>query len=177
MLAALLVGLTACEDPLVFPWDDQPDTVRLFSLARPEPNLPSGFGFHDKVRVQVEQPNATGLWDLALDTEGASLVLKPPGALGITTRAGIATLGDIPFADVTEAPGDTLLYELDGAVPVTAGTVYAIRTNRQTGSFGSTCVFYAKMQPLSIDVGGGELQFQFVSSPVCNNRSLVSPEN
>jgi hypothetical protein len=61
-------------------------------------------------------------------------------------------------------------------VPVSAGTVYAIRTNRRTGNFGSSCVYYAKMEPVAIDVAGGELQFRFVISPVCNNRSLVPPD-
>ena len=175
--AALLVGLAACDDPFVARWDNVPDTVRLYSLARPEPNLPSGFGFWEKVTVQIETPGSTGRWDIALDTENGSLVLKPPGALGISARAGIVTLGPVPFDEVREAPGDTLLYEVDDPVTVTAGTVYIIRTNRRTGNFGSSCVHYAKMEPVAIDAAGGELQFRFVRNPLCNDRSLVPPED
>lgn len=177
-LAALVVGLAACdEDPFVFRWDATPDTMRLYSLARPEPNLASGFTFTPPpTAFVVETPDATGSWDVALDTESGALVLKPPGALGISARGAIATLGAIPFDDVDEAPGDTLLFEVDDAVVMTLGTVYAIRTNRRPGSFGSSCVYYAKMEPLVVNVAGGVLDFRYVASPVCNNRSLVPPD-
>jgi hypothetical protein len=177
IVAALLMGLTACEqDPFVFRWNATPDTVRLYSLARPEPNLVSGFGFLDRARILVEAPGSTGQWDVALDTENGALVLKPPGALGISARAAIATLGAVPFDDVREAPGDTLLYELDDPVVMAIGTVYAIRTNRRTGNFNSACVYYGKMEPLVVDVAAGELEFRYVRSEVCNNRSLVPPD-
>jgi hypothetical protein len=176
-VAALVATLAACdEDPFVFRWDATPDTVRLYSLARPEPNLVSGFGFFERALLLVEQPDATGLWDVALDTENGQLVLKPPGALGISARAAIATLGAVPFDEVDEAPGDTLLYEVDDPVVMTTGTVYAIRTNRRPGSFGSTCVYYGKLEPLVVNVAGGELDFVYVRSQVCNNRSLVPPD-
>jgi hypothetical protein len=175
-LASLLVGLTACdEDPFVFRWDATPDTVRLYSLTRPEPNLASGFGFFDRNLIRVEAPEATGTWDVALDIEGGALVLKPPGALGITARAGIASLGTIPFDDVDEAPGDTLAYELNNPVTMTVGNVYAVRTNRRAGSFGSSCVYYGKLEPVIVNLAAGELDFVYVISPVCNNRSLVPP--
>ncbi len=175
--AALLMGLTACdEDPFVFRWNATPDTVRIYSLARPEPNLPSGFGFLERSLIRVETPGATGTWDVALDTENGALVLKPPGALGITARAGIASLGAVPFDDVDVAPGDTLLYELDDPVVMETGRVYAIRTNRRTGNFGSTCVYYGKLEPLTVDATAGEMEFRYVRSEVCNNRSLVPPD-
>lgn len=175
--AALLMGLTACEqDPFVFQWNATPDTVRLYSLARPEPNLASGFGFLERTLILVEAPGSTGQWDVALDTENGSLVLKPPGALGISARAAIATLGSVAFDDVREAPGDTLLYELDDPVVMATGTVYAIRTNRRTGNFGSACVYYGKLEPLIVDVAAGEMEFRYVRSEVCNNRSLVPPD-
>jgi hypothetical protein len=177
LAAALFATLTGCDnDPFEIRWNATPDTVRLYSLARPEPNLPSGFGFFDRARIQVETPGATGQWDVALDTENGQLVLKPPGALGISARAAIATLGSVPFDDVDEAPGDTLLYELDDPVVMSTGTVYAIRTNRRTGNFGSTCVHYGKMEPLIVDVASGEMEFRYVRSQICNDRSLVPPD-
>ena len=179
-LAAIFmgIGLAACdEDPFVFRWNATPDTLRLYSLARPEPNLPSGAGFYPPPQTfLVETPDATGQWDVALDTESGALVLKPPGALGISSRGAIATLGAIPFDDVDEAPGDTLLFETNGPVVMTLGTVYAIRTNRRAGNFGSSCVYYAKLEPLVVDAVGGVLDFRYVASPVCNNRSLVPPD-
>jgi hypothetical protein len=178
LVASLVVVLTACdEDPFVFRWDATPINARLYSLRRPEPNLSSAFGFNPPPHpVVLETPGASGTWDVALDTEGAALVLKPPGALGITARAAIASLGTIPFDEVDEAPGDTLVYFLDDPVTMVVGEVYAIRTNRQAGSFGSSCVYYAKLEPLVVDVAAGQMDFRFVASPVCNNRSLVPPE-
>lgn len=182
MAAALLMGLAACsEDPFAYDWTDQPDTTFLYSLARPELNLNSGINFYERITgfsdglYRVEQPGTTGNWDVAVDTRAGELVLLPPGALGITARAAIANMGLVPFDDIDQAPGDTLLYELDDPIPVVAGTVYVVRTNRQAGNYGSSCVYYAKLEPVIIDVAGGKLTFRYVASPICNNRELVSP--
>jgi hypothetical protein len=175
-VVALLVGLVGCgDDPFAFNWNDAPDTVQLYSLARPELNLLSGFSFFDRAAVLVEAPGATGTWDIAVDTRGQELVLLPPGALGITARAAIGVLGAVSFDDVTEAPEDTLLYEPDEPVSVANGTVYVVRTNRRPGSFGSSCVYYAKLEPVAIDLPGEVLTFRYVSSPICNSRDLVPP--
>jgi hypothetical protein len=177
-VVALLVGLSACgDDPFAFNWRDTPDTARLYSLARPELNLESGYSFVPPPSAAVvEEPNATGSWDVAIGTQGGQLVLLPPGALGITTRARISVLGAVNFDEVVEAPEDTLLYEDDQPVPVSSGSVYVVRTNRRTGSFGMSCVYYAKVEPVTIDVAGGTLVFRYVASPICNSRALVSPE-
>lgn len=177
--AVLVASATACgDDPFAFRWDDTPDTVQLYSLARPELNLVSAFNFFEGTALAVESPSATGGWDVAIDTdpEGSSLLFMPPGALGITTRARIAALPGIAFGDITEAPEDTTVYVADAAVPVNESTIYVVRTNRRRGSFGSFCVYYAKVEPVVIDVAGGRLTFQYVSSPICNSRDLVPPD-
>jgi len=175
-VAALLVGLTGCgDDPFAFDWDDSPDTVLLYSLARPELNLVSAFNFFDGLEVRVEAANATGTWDVALDTRDGQLVLLPPGALGIASKARIATLQGMSFKDIVEAPEDTLVYEASEPAPLNTGTIYVVRTNRRRGSFGSSCVYYAKLEPLIIDVPGGALTFRFVSSPLCNSRDFIPP--
>ena len=177
LTAALLVALTACgDDPFSSSWYDTPDTTFIYSLARPELNLVSGFNFYERTPVRVESPSATGTWDVALDTQGGALVLLPPGALGVTGRAGIASLGAVAFDEIVQAPGDTLLYELDDPVPMTLGHVYAIRTNRALTGFGSSCVYYAKLEPTTLDVPEGRMWFRFVASRLCNNRDLVSPD-
>jgi hypothetical protein len=180
-MATLVVGLAACgDDPFDFDWTDTPgvrDTVLLYSLARPELGLESGFSFVPRPAPSViEAPNATGTWDMALDTRGGELVLLPPGSLGITSRARISPLGPVAFDDVVEAPEDTLLYVADDPVSVAAGSVYIVRTNRTAGTFGSSCLYYAKMEPLTIDVAGGTLLFRYVASPICNSRDLTPPD-
>lgn len=174
---AMLTGLAACgDDPFAFQWDDAPDTVVLYSLARPQLNLASGFNFREARPIRVEAASATGSWDVAVDTRDAQLVLLPPGAFGIVSRARIAPLGAIPFEDVLEAPEDTLLYVADTPVPVTMGTVYVVKTNQSLGSFSSSCVYHAKVEPVAIDVAQGTLTFRYVTNPVCNSRDLVPPD-
>jgi len=176
-LAALTISLTACgDDPFAFRWSDAPDTAQIYSLARPELNIESGFSFFDGQAIAIELASATGFWDAALDTQGGSLVLLPPGALGVTSAARIATLPATAYSDVVEAPGDTLLYEADDPVPIVAGSIYIIRTNRRPGSFNSTCSYYGKMEPLGIDVPNGILTFRYVTSPICNSRDLIPPQ-
>ena len=176
-VAALLVGLAACgDDPFALDWSDAPDTVQIYSLARPELNLASGFSFTPPPSARViEDPGVTGAWDIAIDTQGGQLVMLPPGALGITANARIAVMGAINFEELREAPEDTLLYEKNNPVPLSDGTVYVVSTNRlSTGT--SSCGYYAKLQPVTIDVPGGTLKFRYVASPVCNSRDLVSPD-
>jgi hypothetical protein len=181
LAAAAAVGLlataTGCDDnPFAFNWDPTPDTVLLYSLQRPELNLVSGFNFFQGVAVSVEDPDATGQWDAALDTRSGQLVFVLPGAFGISTTARIATLDGMQFDDVTEAPADTLVYEGIEPVPVRTGTIYVVKTNRIPGSFGSTCVYYAKAEALDIDVAQGTLLFRYVTNPVCNSQDLVPPD-
>jgi len=177
LACALLTGLAACgDDPFAFQWDDVPDTVVLYSLARPELNLVSGFNFREARPIRVEAATATGSWDVAVDTRGGELVLLPPGALGIVSRARVAPLGDVPFEDVVEAPEDTLAYVADTPVPLTVGTVYVVKTNQSLGSFSSRCVYHAKVEPVDVDVVQGTLTFRYVTNPVCNSRDLVPPD-
>lgn len=175
--AALLVGTAACgDDPFAFDWSDAPDTVQLYSMARPELNLVSAFNFLQNLPIQVENPNSSGTWDVAVDTRGGQIVFLPPGALNVEGAARVATLASMSLDDVVQAPSDTLLYVRDQAVPVELGDVYIIRTNRQRGSFGRSCVYYAKVEAVSIDPVGGTLTFREVTNPVCNDRDLVPPD-
>jgi len=176
VVAALAVALTACgDDPFAFPWSDTPDTAKIYSLQRPELNIATAFGFYDGVGVAIESPNATGLWDAALDTRDGELVLLPPGALGVTSQARIATLPDMALADVTEAPGNADQYTADDPVTLVAGTVYVVKTSARPGSFGYTCSYYSKMEPIDIDLAEESLTFRYVTNPICNNRDLVPP--
>jgi len=179
ILMAVTVALSACGgDPFSYQWSDIPDTAQIYSLARPELNIEPGFSFYDGYGLIVELPSSTGRWDVALDTDAGQLVLLPPGALGITSRAKIAALPGVSYEDVIQAPGDgqdNSPYVEDAAVPVELGTIYVIRTNLRPGSFGSACTYYAKMEPLIVDAVGGTLTFRYVTNPICNNRDLVPP--
>lgn len=176
--AAVVLAVGACEDdPFQIKWSAAPDTVLLYSLARPELNLPSAFNFNNRRLVEVEAPTATGTWDLALDTEGEQLVFLPPGALNINSRARIAALPGMTFDEVQRAPQDTAAYVVEEAVPVSLNTVYVIQTSQSRDGFGRACVFFAKLEPLEIDVSAGTLRFVFDANPVCNDPRLVPPED
>jgi len=177
-LAVLFVaGAMACDDNIFrVDWAENPDTVSLFSLARPELNLLSGFDFISRVPVRIESPNATGQWDMVLDTQDGGLVLLPPGAVGVPgSKARIIPMGAVAFEDVRRAPSDTTLYVGDEAVPVQVGHVYVVRTREQAGIYGQTCVYYGKFEPLEQDPVEGTLSFVFDVSPVCNSRKLYPP--
>ena len=176
-LAMASVGVTAsCDDPYQIDWSLAPDTAVLYALSLPDRNLPSGFDFYNRSRVVLEKADATGSWDMAVDVRGGKVVLLPPGALGVSSKAQVAALPGRTFADVIEAPSDTAAYTARSAVPVEMGTIYVWRSRQQYGAYGTTCVYYAKMEPLAIDVAGGTLQFLFDGSPVCNDRSLIPPK-
>jgi hypothetical protein len=170
---------TACDDDLFrVNWVENPDTVILFSLARPELNLRSGFDFLSRTPIRIESPEATGKWDMVLDTHEGGLVLLPPGALGIEgTKARIIPMGPVDFDEVRRAPSDTTTYIGDEPVPVEVGHVYVVRTRQQAGFYGRQCVYYGKFEPLEEDPVEGRLTFMFDVSPVCNSRKLYPPKD
>jgi len=176
MLAAVTVATSSCgSDPFAYRWTASEDTVLLYSLARPELNLYSGFSFYQRSRIRIEAATSTGTWDMAVDTRGGQIVLLPPGALGVTSKARITVVAGKRFADVTDAPADTMLYTATDPVPVSMGNVYVVRTGQSVGAYGTPCVYYAKLEPVDIDPVGGTLTFAFDSSPVCNDRKLIPP--
>jgi len=178
LVLPILAGSLGCDDDLFrIDWEENPDTVSLFSLARPELNLLSGFDFISRTPVRIESPTATGRWDMVLDTQDGGLVLLPPGAVGVPgSKARIIPMGSVPFEDVRRAPSDTTLYVGDEAVPVQLGHVYVIRTREQAGLYGQRCVYYGKLEPLTQDPVEGILSFLFDVSPVCNSRKLYPPK-
>lgn len=181
LLAALAIGplLAACgdDDPFGFnDWALSPDTAFLYSLARPELNLESGFNLNSRRVIRVEAAGATGTWDFLVNTAGNELVFITPTGVGLETNAGIARIDDETFESIRVAPADTSAYERLEPVSVELGQLYVVRTNQQTGSFGQNCTYYGKVEPIEIDVSGGTIRFRYDSNPICNSRDLVPPE-
>ena len=177
--SAYALASAGCGDnPFAINWEVSPDTALVYSLSRPELNLPSAYDLVETNAILIHAANATGIWDFALDDRDGGLVLLPPGVFGIASTAQITSLGRVPFDGVTRAPTDTTLYVSDQPVRMELGTVYAVRTHRGPGAgpFGETCFFYAKLEPLVIDVVNGSLTFRFDRNPICSDPALV-PEN
>lgn len=177
-VAVIFLGSVACgEDPFRVRWEVNPTEATLFSLAQPDVNLPSAFDFVGRRTVQIESAAATGRWDIAVDGNGIAMFLLPPGALGVTSRAGIATIPGASFDEVREAPSDTTRYASAQAVPLELGSVFVVRTRQEQNQWGQVCVFYAKLEPLEINATDGIVTFVFDASPECNNRRLVPSGN
>jgi hypothetical protein len=174
----LLPGLWGCDDdPFKIIWEARPDTVMLYSLARPEMNLNSAFDFIRRNAVRVEAPSAVGEWDVAVDTQDGAIVLVPPGAIGVPkSKASIARVDNTTFDEIRRAPTDTTLYVGDRPVVMEVGQLYVIRTRQKQGSYGSLCVYYGKFEPLFLDPEEGRLSFVYDVSPACNDRKLVPPK-
>lgn len=175
LLVASVLGLTGCGDNIFeIKWTvANPDTVLIYSLARPEVNLPSGFDFVTRRAWEIHAPNATGSWDLLLDTRDGQLVFLPPGALGLVSAAMILPIPGTSFDDVIQAPKDTTQYSKDLPVPVEVSSVYVLRTHESTNRFGAPCVFYGKLQPLEVEPVLGTVRFVFDVSRLCDDRGLV----
>jgi hypothetical protein len=174
-VVGLLLILAACDDPFEVDWVAAPETAIIYSLARVERNLPAAFNFHFRSPIIVESPGSSGQWDVALDSQDGRLVFLPPRALGINSRARIAALSGLEFHEVVDAPPDTAAYVTDRPVPVALETIYVVQTGEGVGAFGQRCVFFAKLEPIEVDVTGGQLTFVFDASPVCNDTRLVPP--
>ena len=179
LLFLLLPSLMACDDDFSnVRWEESPYTVLLYSLARPELNLYSGFDFLRRTGVRIESPSAVDGWDMALDTRDGELVFVPPSAIGVAnSTASIAPMGVMAWEDLTKAPRDTTLYISDRPVQVNVGELYVIRSRQSTGSYGSRCNYYGKFLPLIEDLEAQTVTFVFDISPVCNNRKLIPPKD
>ncbi len=172
------MGLSGCgENIFEQKWTlAQVDTVLIYSLARPELNLPSAFDFVNRVTLKIQAPGATGEWDLVLDTRDGELVFLPPGALGIASETMVLQIPGMAFDDVTTAPKDTTLYSVDRPFPVETSSVYVLRTHQGRDRFGLPCRFYGKLQPLEVEPALGTVRFMYDVSRLCDDRSLIPPD-
>jgi hypothetical protein len=178
LVGLLGLALSGCgEDPFRIRWTENPTEQVLYALDREELNQFSGFDMIGRLRVVIEDPQTEGAWDFAVDREGGAMVFLPPRTLGLDSRAGIAPIPGSEYDDVTVAPADTLAYVVDEPVPIALGTVYVIRTRLASGGFGRVCHFFGKLEPLEIDAVAGVVRLVQDTSPDCNNRSLIPPDD
>jgi len=172
----LSIGLTGCSrhNPFDLKWTEaKPDTALIYSLSRPEMNLPSGFDLVERNAITIEQSDVTGTWDFLLDSRNGELVFVPPAVFGIESEAKMIQLPGMNFDEVLEAPSDTSSYSSDVVLPVQTGSVYVVQTHRGRNKFGMMCVFYGKLQPLEIRKTNGTVKFVFDRNELCGELNLV----
>jgi hypothetical protein len=177
-LVCASAGVAGCGDnPFQLNWSASPDTALIYSLVRPEINLPSGFDFALRRTVEIQAPDATGTWDVLLDTEAGGLVIRLPSFYNIAGEARVAVFENMSFDQVLKAPEDTAAYESNAAIPVRLGNTYVIQTHFGTDRFGQRCRFFAKMEPLVLDVAQGTMEFVYDKNPLCEDLDLVPPDD
>ena len=173
LLLSMNVASCSRDNPFDLKWTEaNPDTALIYSLSRPEMNLPSGFDLVERTAVTIEQSEVTGTWDFLLDTRDGELVFVPPAVFGIESEAKMIRLPGMDFDEVLEAPSDTSSYSSDEVVPVQTNSVYVVQTHRGRNKFGMLCVFYGKLQPLELSVVG-TVTFVFDRNELCGELDLV----
>ena len=175
IVASAALPASCDDDPFGFTWVENPDTVELYVLSRPETNLLSAFDFFSRIPKRLEAPTTGDLWDLTVDYRDGQFVWLPPGALGISSDAGLATLEGHTFETAEEAPADTARYVTDAPIPIRFDPIYVIRTRLHQGTF-SVCNYYGKIEVLETDTIVGTVRFQFDVNRICNSRDLIPPD-
>lgn len=176
--------LTACDDGLgPNEWSNAPDTTTIYSLSRPELlGLPSAIDLVSAcsfrclaIPISIENPGASGRWDIAFSEENGQPVFLPSGVFqGFDDRVGLGLLEETDFDKITRVPGGSEIFKNE-VTQIQIGRVYAIRTRRGT-CFYSSGVRYGKLQPLAYNAAEGWLQVRVVVNTNCNDRNLV-PKN
>jgi hypothetical protein len=166
----LLFG--GCDDPYYIDWSQGTDTVDLYSIQNPRPALYNGFDFVNLSPVAIESLDATGNWDVAVGGDATGITLLPTGALAVETTSGVKKVSGT-LDDVVRAPRDSTEYERLAAVPLELGATYIIRTRKHSDAYGeTTCIYYAKMEPIVIDLVALRVRFVYGANRNCGDTSL-----
>ena len=175
LLVASVLGIAACgENIFDVNWvNPKVQTVLLYSLTRPDLNVPSGYDFVNREPVEIQEAGATGFWDLLVDMQDGQLVFIPPGALGIDSDVMVLPMTGMSFDEVLEAPEDSTLYIRDQPIPAEVGTTYILRTHEGQSDFGIPCVFWGKLETTEVHPAAETVVFIYDVSPLCDDRGLV----
>ena len=161
LLVASVLGIAACgENIFDVKWvNPKVQTVLLYSLTRPDLNVPSGYDFVNREPVEIQEAGATGFWDLLVDMRDGQLVFIPPRALGIDSDVMVLPMPGMSFDEVLEAPEDS--------------TLYILRTHEGQSDFGIPCVFWGKFETTEVHPAAETVVFIYDVSPLCDDRGLV----
>ena len=175
LLVASVLGIAACgENIFDVKWvNPKVQTVLLYSLTRPDLNVPSGYDFVNREPVEIQEAGATGFWDLLVDMRDGQLVFIPPRALGIDSDVMVLPMPGMSFDEVLEAPEDSTLYIRDQPIPAEVGTTYILRTHEGQSDFGIPCVFWGKFETTEVHPAAETVVFIYDVSPLCDDRGLV----
>lgn len=176
----LALVLAACDDPNAFNIDPiiVDDTVAL-AVPGVDPavgtalDITSPPGTRSVVGARFPERVADAAqWDFALRLEGGALVLKPTGAFGFDSGAGITQpITDRAFDQVSEAPSSGS-FVTDSAVVLRTGAVYVARSRQIPCGLGGASQ-YARIEAVALDAAAGTAQLRVVTNEVCNDTRLT----
>lgn len=151
-------------------WGNFPDTVELYSLARPDHvGLPSAYNMAGLNPVVVDQPKRNPAdFDFAVteNDEGEFLLLPAGVFANFSIRPGIQVDSTATFDELSRAPRDG--YTFEEPVVADSNTVYVVRSRQASNG----CFFYGKIEVLELDPEGS-VTIQALANPNCSDRSLT----
>ncbi|MDP9348736.1 MAG: hypothetical protein M3P24_06300 [Gemmatimonadota bacterium] len=189
--APLALGLSlvlgACDDPTggIGGAEIVEDSVLIAVPDAPSPAnaaLPSALDVTPVGLVEIvggrfpERQDHAEAWDLTLRVRNGELVLLAPAAIGLTSeplrRAGITeAIAGRTFETLTRAP-ESSQYVTNRPVALKRGAVYGVRSRVTGGGFGGSCSFFAKLQPLELNVAAGTARLRVATSALCSDPRL-----
>lgn len=180
-LVTTVVLATACDDSTRYQINPllAADTVELWAPTPTTEGRPSAMdviafgGFIGGPRFP-EQARHAEAWDFAVRLRNGELVLVPPAALGLSSRAAITAPLPGTFEGLIEAPGN-VAFRTDSIRPLRVGNIHSVRSRLTAGGmFGGGCEQYAKLQVLAADPTTGRAQFAVVTNERCGDPRLVT---
>jgi len=170
-LALLLAAaLSACGDANILPPATEPayvDTLALWAVTGTPIVRPSAF---DLLTNQVVRTDQTASFDFVFDIVGDTMaVLIPRGGVGLTPDGGLQPVG-LQWDTLVVAPSDG--YDSRRPVRLDLGAVVVARSRAKLCNFGISAGFYAKIQPLVIDLPNRQLVFRILLDQNCGYRGL-----
>lgn len=174
-LTVAVLAAVACEDitrsiePNI---EVTEDTVTVFTLRGSPVSAPTAL---DLFRLRALRVGEAGqLYDIAIDTSGAAIVLYPSQLIdNEALPTGILEVTS-PFEDITEAP--TQGYVDTAAVSILPGETVIVRArNVCSGNIPGRDFFYAKVQLLELGSSAGHrtARFRIRTNPNCGFRSFA----
>jgi hypothetical protein len=132
-------------------------------------NVVSGRGRGTPRTVRVDQSNE---WDVAFAVLDGKPVWLPRGFFeGLEPSSGILELSRA-FDEVTVAPENRELYEMEAPLPVTVGNTYIIRS-RNDPTISLPCRIFAKVSVEAVGQDPDRVDLLFLWNPNCDDRNLT----
>ena len=120
-----------------------------------------------------ERPAHALEWDFLVRVREGQVVLVPPGAVGVSSRASITrALPGETLEGLREAPGQST-FIADSAVALQQGGVYVARSRASVDQFGGECSQYAKLSPLEVNAATGRTRIAITTNERCSDPRLV----